>query len=371
MHTFRRLVNFSLVAILALGTAACGRRAQSVMGPPPPDPGPRFTFPAGRDKYEWPYAQTSPFNMAVGSTAQLEPINFQRVGSVNADVDRLIRTGSADPPCEVLVPRAWNMRCAGDTAQGVIIPLPYFLTVPDATASQTPNSCVAVVMPDGNTIRQFNCFARCEAGGPAHAFYRRDMDLDPTPTTLTGDGLRGGHAGSGLPSIGGDITVQDIKSTDEVMFHALKIGIWGKKYFYPDGVPAWPASRVDDNWSTTYGGPNPHLKPGSLLVIPAGVNINTLHLQTAFGRKLFYTLRYYGGYICDDTAWDNVNLCVLDGAPEAFQTKYGFAFNASSGAWYEDCKKIFAQLQVVINNGPDSVGGGGTPGMPLAPPFTN
>ena len=33
--------------------------------------------------------------------------------------------------------------------------------------------------------------------------------------------------------------------------------------------------------------------------------------------------------------------------------------------------KLFAALHVVDNNGPDSIGGGGTPRVPLAPPFAD
>ena len=36
---------------------------------------------------------------------------------------------------------------------------------------------------------------------------------------------------------------------------------------------------------------------------------------------------------------------------------------------YEDLSLIFQNLNVVINNGPNSIGGGGTPRRPLAPPI--
>ena len=41
-------------------------------------------------------------------------------------------------------------------------------------------------------------------------------------------------------------------------------------------------------------------------------------------------------------------------------------FNAGS-AWAQDIETIRTVLQVVNNNGPSSVGGGGTPLQPLAP----
>jgi hypothetical protein len=37
--------------------------------------------------------------------------------------------------------------------------------------------------------------------------------------------------------------------------------------------------------------------------------------------------------------------------------------------WVRDLDRIFANVHVVTNNGSDSIGGGGTPRQPLAPPF--
>ena len=37
--------------------------------------------------------------------------------------------------------------------------------------------------------------------------------------------------------------------------------------------------------------------------------------------------------------------------------------------WNRDMNRLFRQLREVTNNGPDSVGGGGQPRQPLAPPF--
>ena len=38
--------------------------------------------------------------------------------------------------------------------------------------------------------------------------------------------------------------------------------------------------------------------------------------------------------------------------------------------WSRDMRKIFTQLHVVDNNGPEQIGGGGDPIGPLAPPFS-
>jgi hypothetical protein len=55
---------------------------------------------------------------------------------------------------------------------------------------------------------------------------------------------------------------------------------------------------------------------------------------------------------------------------------YGYSINIDDplspkqGApFFEDLVLIYQNLNVVINNGPDSVGGGGQPRRPLAPPI--
>jgi hypothetical protein len=42
---------------------------------------------------------------------------------------------------------------------------------------------------------------------------------------------------------------------------------------------------------------------------------------------------------------------------------------ASGGPWYEDLVEIFQALEIVVNNGPGRVGGGGKPRQPPLPPL--
>ena len=54
--------------------------------------------------------------------------------------------------------------------------------------------------------------------------------------------------------------------------------------------------------------------------------------------------------------------------------KNEFSFDGSpsqNSAWFNDFKKMMAVIKVVDNNNPGSIGGGGTPRQPLAPPFSN
>jgi hypothetical protein len=47
----------------------------------------------------------------------------------------------------------------------------------------------------------------------------------------------------------------------------------------------------------------------------------------------------------------------------------GWDDGRNTGPWIRDLDRIFGNLHVVANNGRDSIGGGGTPRQPLAPPF--
>ncbi len=110
---------------------------------------------------------------------------------------------------------------------------------------------------------------------------------------------------------------------------------------------------------------------GSLLAIPRNVDIASLGLATVPGMKLAWTLQNYGAYVVDDTSW---NVHAFDGevgVADEFRSVFGMGMAAGDGPWYEDAMRLFSALAVVDNNGPQSVGGGGAPLQPLAPPIGN
>lgn len=154
--------------------------------------------------------------------------------------------------------------------------------------------------------------------------------------------------------------------------HALKIELFALDYYY-DKPPAlvWPAIQHDGYAFNTsnrlhYGGSNPNLAPGSLLAVPSSVAVNT---TTVPGKRILDALTGYGGYLVDDTACNRGTLCTEYGFGDVFEAEYGFQFNQTSGAFKDDMTRIFQALQIVINNAPGNIGGGGDPIRPLAPPF--
>jgi hypothetical protein len=77
----------------------------------------------------------------------------------------------------------------------------------------------------------------------------------------------------------------------------------------------------------------------------------------------------------DDANWDVFKMSFELGpegnVEDEFRSLYGFDFHQQSltHPFSRDITTIFTNLFVVDNNGPDSIGGGGEPGVPLAPGF--
>ena len=116
-----------------------------------------------------------------------------------------------------------------------------------------------------------------------------------------------------------------------------------------------------------YNGTNPWFTPGALLAVPSTVKLD---LKTVPAKKILYALQNYGGYIVDDTAANRGIMCIEYGVNQQFQQKYGYSFNAGKGTdFYSDLLMVFKELKIVINNNQTSIGGGGEPIQPLAPPI--
>ncbi|NMG08155.1 hypothetical protein DP117_15140 [Brasilonema sp. UFV-L1] len=331
------------------------------------------SIPSTRHKYLWPFASTSPWNMPIGSNARYISANFARAAYAGADREYFFKSKDENPwngyPWrEVYAPGAWaEGRCTGTKSlDNTWLPIPDDLIIPDATNNpyHTPNNASAFLMPDGKTLIQLEPLARCQKAGPVYGWRYPNVDI-------YGDGIGGAHFGSGLSSIGGSIRQGELISKQPI-HHALKVVIWGEKYLYYSGSNPgyrWPADRADSNAANQYHGKNPSLVQGTLLAIPPNVTEENLNLQTPAAKKLFHALQDYGAYVVDDAGWDSHYFAVEQGVTEEFRKAFGYDFEGSSGLFYEDFMNLFQALYIVDNNGPDSIGGGGTPRVALAPPI--
>src|SRR5689334_3246538 len=100
---------------------------------------------------------------------------------------------------------------------------------------------------------------------------------------------------------------------------------------------------------STYTG---HIPMGQLFAIPSSVDLTTLGLNTE-GMVIGLALQRYGLYFTDHST-DKVGFFTDAGVSTSWVTK------ATA-----NLPTLVMKLRPVTNNGPSSVGGGGTPLMPL------
>lgn len=324
-------------------------------------------MPGTRNPLTWPFAQTSIWNQPIGTGAVYVPAGFQPAANVSVDEDWWITTTDSDPVTDVYNPHSWDRRCGSGTQWNSTTYFPAALIIPDAQPPNTPNNASAILQPDGRTIDQYEPTTRCLAGGPLFGYQAPTEDV-------YGEGIYGGHFGSGLSSIGGTIRVGELRPSAGAIHHALKLEAWAQTYYYYSSTEPgfrWPANEADDYAPSQYHGTNPALTEGALLAIPSTVSISSLSLGTDAARKIAQALQDCGGYVVDDTTWNDFGFCTEINSNTSvraqFFTDYGYYPDDGGTAFFADLNTIFGALEVVNNNGPDSVGGGGAPLVPLAP----
>jgi hypothetical protein len=161
----------------------------------------------------------------------------------------------------------------------------------------------------------------------------------------------------------------------------LKINVYAARNLYYDEETEgyrWPAKRADSYAPDNYGTERSseivkEARMGALMALPQNWDLNSLNLETEPGRRLAEAFQNYGAYVVDDTAWDVYGI-ITEWGPDGrfidqFEEDWGFSMNPDSkdNSWARDMDRIFTNLHVVVNNSPNSVGGGGDPLVPLAP----
>ena len=307
------------------------------------------------------------------------------------DLDIIVLTPTAPLTDIYFNSAAWTGadRCPPDAPPTVLfnLPVPSNYIVPNGGG----NNSSAFLKPDWRTLIQTQPFTRCVAGGPGTTLTAPSQF---PPADLYADGIRGSHGGSGLSAIGGSLRVGELRPTSQGPRHVLKVSFDSAQVLFncqPPRTPAdcfrWPANTADD-WAPSspvgYGTDNPTnrdnpaMKMGALLAIPASVNLATLGLETTPAMQLAWTLQNYGAYIDDSSGIPSFVIGgEMDGPDgsslqQQFQSDWGFPimqFAGDNTSWSRDMQRLMAGLRVVDNNSPSSIGGGGTPRQPLAPPL--
>ena len=305
---------------------------------------------------------------------------------VHADQEILLRAAPGDPETPFL-DRAWSggHECAeGGPARGSL-PFPAAWT----GDCENNNNPFALLLPDNVTLMQSQPLYRAAPGRPIMAQW------PPTSVpgfragwnqSILGDGTNGAHGGSFLSSIGGTLRAGEL--TAGVIQHALKVEVFGKDYYWR-GSPSspcftWPALACDGYGNSSgwngYAGLLDFVKPGALLAVPSAIaGPLAARLATAPARTILNALVVYGAYLVDDTAGDSAAICAEPAAIVELQTAFNISINIShsamphsegpTGDFFRDIVAIFQNLHAITNNSPSSIGGGGVPLAPPAPPI--
>lgn len=352
---------------------------------------------SSRDPLKWPFASNSIWNMPIGSNASyvaanLDPNveNFAWPTIPQAGEELIILEPAAPLTNVYRSSVGWTSenRCNFTAPQTIItqINIPASFIIPDTINGAHLDNAATVLSSDGRTLQQLVPLTHCSGYNYATALEKILPDVD-----IYGDGMYGSRGGSGLSSFGGSIRLGELRPGQTGMRHALKMGVDAKTWLSRcDGTTnpcyRWPARWGDGYGPSLYGtynnNTNNALKMGALLAIPASTDINSLGLQTEPGKQIAWTLQNYGAYIVDSEADPNTGFMLENGSAGSklteFYNDYGYNFRqngyrtAGNPAynWQQDIIKIIRVLHVVDNNTSTSIGGGGTPRQPLAPPLT-
>ena len=342
-----------------------------------------------RNALNQPFAVTSIWNMPIGSNAVYVPANIPAI-PYSADewapmpvVDReiIVLTPTAPLTDIYYSSAAWTGadRCAATGGLLFQVPIPSDFIVPNAPG----NNSAAFLIADGRTLVQTQPFTRCTAGAPGTSLTTAS---DFPEVDLYGDGIRGSHGGSGLSAIGGSIRVGELRPGSQGPAHALKVAVYSAQVLFACTTLSqcyrWPADRADSNAVGSYGSlrasNSSAMKMGALLAIPVSTNLSNLGLETEPARQLAWTLQNYGAYIDDSVGEPSFVIDAEVGYNGSvitqFQNDWGFPMEQrvnSNSPWSRDMQRLMTALNVVDNNSPTTIGGGGTPLQPLAPALSN
>jgi hypothetical protein len=400
-HPERSPARIALALALAASCGGAGGSSQS--SAPSPAASAAASYPQTpllssglRNKYKWPFASDSIWNLPIGSDAVYVPAGIGAAGAMGMTVDEdvIVQRSSAPLKAVVVNDAGWDTartRC-GSLKPGQLVypdPLPVpadFSTDPGYLGS-TPNMSAAILMTDGQTIRQTQPFHVCGPGGTVTSQYRF-----PDENIASGAGIAGAHGASGMSSIGGTVRVGELVPGGTIR-HALKVNLYGRRnYFYDprDSAPGyrWPARSADGyagdaSSACAYGGRVSALRVGALLALRPDFPTDALSTEAA--RILARAFRDYGSYVVDDTCWDVYALAVEWGPDgrvvDEFRAAWGFPLETSTKPtcadagrecqWAQDMARIFTSLHVVDDNAAGSVGGAGARRAPLAPAVGN
>jgi hypothetical protein len=360
-----------------------------------------------RSSQLWPFHERSCWNMPIGSGAQFSGPFWQPPAVTRDNVNFDVEVIGLDPTAPLLPVYSFDRTNSTYQAKPWLDPNPHLLgfqlRVPvglvmhdtdNSWCETNLNAAGGCVMADGHTIHEFNYgfVLDQDVHGPAPLHVRLGDNGNRGTLDLYGDGVEtargaaahGGHGGSMLSGVGGSIRKGELFGPDPIR-HALKMtGFmkgYGKRTTAGVNTWVWPAFMADGGngyGTVALAGVTPTVPMGGLIAIPPTVNVATLGLETAPALKLAQAAQRFGIYLVDEggsATWIAGQWCMEWGVGDE-GVAHGVNLRGTKGTggmpnpWSRDHDRILSACRLVINNGPNSIGGGGTPLYQMAPPLT-
>lgn len=358
------------------------------------------SFPTSRDVYKWPFAQNSVWNVPIGSNAVYQPASLTKIAKqVSVDAKHLF----LDPTAPIRTIRAGNYSCHSFTPQTNKLEgdaLGKQIRIGDDKRGDGKLNGATAFLSATNPHQYYegNRLWRMPTTGPekcgsTHPMGTKYWDghVDATAKNpavrhswgvrdLKGGGWVGGPGGGTSGSVGGTIRKGELTGSAPIR-HAIRLNVYAFKVLARNNEGyMWPALRADANYkdvncstyndeasfSGAYCGTIPYVRMGTLLALRPNEDISFITSPKI--RKIANAIRDYGMYIVDNTHNIRYSMNVEVGAEQ----EYLLPDNGLTIAQYDDqMQTLLTKLYAVTNNSPTSIGGGGTPRQPLAPPFSN
>jgi|CXWL01.1.fsa_nt_gi hypothetical protein len=305
--------------------------------------------------------------MPIGASAQYTDAALPHTNYVHEDEFPFLNASA--PLRDIYDNGIWPGTCGGGTKKGSAR-VPDGLLIGEGNSNYLPNNSGGALLADGQTIMEFQYTSRC--GGTAPVYVGRTA----CSMSIYGSGVEcyGAHGGSGLSGVGGGLRTWEVSGSAPIA-HALKVTLPSYVLSSCSSGYRWPALTADSGYNNSgswqyYAGSNCSLRMGALLAVPPSVNCDTL-VSATLARRICKAMQDYGAYVVDvHPSWNAGCQCPrTDWRPMTINGEVGTA--GAVEAVGSQMLTIFDNLDVVNNNSSTSVGGGGAPRVPLAPPIGN
>ncbi len=325
-----------------------------VLSPTPtPLPTPIPTPTTGtRDPSQTPFASTSIFNLPFGSGAEwtynAQLANSKVVINTSGNYNEPVYTGTASDPLVTVF---------ADGSSSGTPPATYQVHIPAGAEPSQPTPGDNLITIDDTTTHTWYSFG--------------EFRFTSATTAVGGQGSAKSDYGSGLAfdNSNWDEGVGTLRESDLLagtINHMLRINL-------PDDMlksvssnsnqlaaNAWPQTAEDGFGPTAYTGTVPY---GITMGIPANAVEPAAVKANAGANMLWQEMRDHGAMIRDSGG---------SGNNVAFQTDQNVSQSDPLIQGMEQYgPQIMAQVQILANQGPNSINGGGTPIVPLDPPLSD